>query len=81
MSSKSVQKKTGENLSKKKLSTKEACYDFAAAGEGHTLMLDERIVALVRFLARRAAEEDYNKLLSSLPNDGGAGADSQETES
>ena len=44
-------------------------------------MLDERIVALVGFLARRAAEEDYNKLLRSLPNDGGVGTGSQKIES
>lgn len=29
---------------------------------------DQRIVALVRFIARRAAEEDYKELLRALNN-------------
>ena len=51
--------KVGEKFLKLNVRRKRVCYDF---GKVHTVRKsshDKRIVALVRFLARRAAEIDY----------------------
>lgn len=70
MSSESVRKKAGENPSKSSPARERPCYDFAIAAETQALADNERIVELVRFLARRAAEDDYKKLLCNTESRG-----------
>ena len=53
------QNKVGEKFLKLNVRRKRVCYDFAKVHTVRKSSHDRRIVALVRFLARRAAEMDY----------------------
>lgn len=48
------------------------CYDFKAAQGREAPARDESILKLVRFLARRAAENDYAAQLSAANAGGGS---------
>ena len=59
--------KIEEGGGKEKRSIK-PCYDTARKHSSKSGEADPRIVALVRFIARRAAEEDYKELLRAIEN-------------
>ena len=45
-------------------------YNFTSNNESDSGEQDHRIIALVRFLARRAAEADYEELLRTFQHNG-----------